>query len=97
MINKILENTSDGLLLKVKIVPNSSKNAIILEDGFLKIKVTAPPVENKANKALVDFLAKKLHCAKSNISILKGELNKEKTLLIAGVDEAKFLSCIDPR
>ena len=50
--------------------------------------------EDKANKALVEFLAKKLHCAKSNIQIIKGALNKEKTLLIAGCDEEKFLNIL---
>lgn len=97
MIKKNLENTSEGLILRIKIVPNSSKNDIIFEDEFLKIKVTAQPIENKANKMLIEFLSKKLHCAKSNILILKGELNKEKTLLIKNVTEEEFLSCVNPR
>lgn len=89
---KIFENTANGLILRVKIIPNSSKNEIVFESNFLKVKITAPPVENKANKALTEFLAKKLKIAKSNISIIKGELNKEKTLLIIGMDENKFIS-----
>ena len=48
----IKENT-DGLIIRIKIVPNSSKNDIILEDEFIKVKVTAQPIENKANKALI--------------------------------------------
>ena len=95
MDKKTFENKEDGLLIRIKIVPNSSKNEIIFEDEFLKIKVTAQPIENKANKALIEFLAKKLHCAKSNIQIIKGALNKEKTLLVSGYDEEKFMNAVN--
>lgn len=91
MIKRItFENTEDGLILRLKIIPNSSKNELIWENEELKIKITAQPIENKANKALVEFLSKKIKTAKSNITILKGELNKEKTLLISGIDEKTF-------
>mgnify|MGYP003311110199 CR=1 FL=1 len=53
-----------------------------LEDEFIKIKVTAQPIENKANKALIEFLSKTFKIPKSNIEILKGDTSKEKTLLI---------------
>lgn len=91
MINKkICERIDEGLIIRLKIVPNSSKNEVICENEGLKIKITAQPVENKANKALVEFLSKKLKTAKSNIQIIKGELNKEKTLLIQCVNEDVF-------
>jgi len=100
MINKkIIEMTDNGLIVRLKIIPNSSKNEIICggkcEDKscsieVLKVKIMAQPIENKANKALIEFFAKKLKIAKSNIQIIKGELNKEKTLLIQGVNEEKF-------
>jgi len=90
MIKKTFENTQNGLIVRLKIIPNSSKNEIIWENEFLKIKITAQPIENKANKALIAFLSKTLKIAKSNIQIIKGELNKEKTLLILGIDEEKF-------
>ena len=89
-MKKIFENTDNGLIVRFKIIPNSSKNEIIYDNEILKIKITAQPVENKANKALIEFLSKKLKTAKSNIQIIKGELNKEKTLLILGFDEEKF-------
>lgn len=88
--NEIFKETADGLIVRIKIVPNSSKNVIVWENEGIKIKITAQPIENKANKALIDFLSKNLKIAKSNISILKGELNKEKTLLIKGVYEQEF-------
>lgn len=91
MENKeILENTGKGLIVRLKIIPNSSRNELIFDGENLKIKITAQPIENKANKALIEFLAKNLKTAKSNIQIIKGELNKEKTLLIQGINEEFF-------
>jgi uncharacterized protein len=87
---KILENTEKGLVIRIRIIPNSSKNELVWENNALKIKIMAQPVENKANKALIEFLAKTLKTAKSNITILKGEINKEKTLLIQGINDEEF-------
>lgn len=92
MNRKTFENTDKGLIVRIKIIPNSSKNDVVWENDCLKIKITAQPIENKANKALIEFLSKKLKIAKSNIQILKGELNKEKTLLIKGLLDEEFKS-----
>lgn len=86
----MLENTDNGLIVRLKIIPNSSKNELIWENEGLKIKITAQPIENKANKALIEFFSKNLKIAKSNIQIIKGELNKEKTLFIQGINEEYF-------
>lgn len=94
MNRKTFENTDNGLIVRIKIIPNSSKNDIVWENEGLKVKITAQPIENKANKALIEFLSKKLKTAKSNIQILKGELNKEKTLLIKGFSDEEFKSKI---
>lgn len=85
----MLKTTKNGLVIKVKIVPNSSKNEIVLEEEFIKIKVTAQPIENKANKALIEFLSKKFKIPKTGIEILHGETSKEKTILLSTVDENK--------
>lgn len=83
----IFDKNKDGLLLTVKVIPNSSKNEIIFEESFVKIKLTASPVENKANKALIEFLSKILKTAKSDIQIIKGKAGREKILLIKSADE----------
>lgn len=77
------KETKDGVILNLKISPNASKNEIIkTDDGLLKIKITAQPVDGKANKALIEFLSKSLKVPKTSIEILKGHTGKEKTLLI---------------
>ena len=86
MIKEVL----DGLIIRIKIVPNSSKNDIILEEEFIKIKITAQPIENKANKALIEFLSKMFKIPKTSIEILKGETSKEKTILLRTKDSDKI-------
>ena len=60
-----------------------------MEDEFIKVKVTAQPIENKANKALVEFLSKTFKVPKTSIEILKGDTSKEKTLLFRVLDTKK--------
>ena len=85
----MIKETQDGLLIRIKIVPNSSKNDLIIEDEFIRVKVTAQPIENKANKALVEFLSKKFKIPKTSIQIVKGDTSKEKTILFSINDEEK--------
>lgn len=85
----MIRETENGLIIRLKIVPNSSKNEIILEDEFIKVKVTAQPIENKANKALIEFLSKQFKIPKTKIQILKGETSKEKTVLLNTDDLTK--------
>lgn len=67
----------------IKVIPNSKHNKIIEQDNnFLKIKLTAPATENKANKALLDFLAKEFKISKKNIIIIKGNKARNKTIKI---------------
>lgn len=90
----MIKNTEKGLIIHIRIVPNSSKNEIILEEEFVKLKITAQPVENKANKALIEFLSKQFKVPKTSIEILKGHTSKDKTILISTPDENKKSSII---
>ena len=74
------------IILKVYLQPKSSKNEIVgpYRDG-IKVKVTAPPVEGKANEALIRFLAKEIGISSSCIEIIKGHHSREKTLKIIRV------------
>ena len=73
-------------ILKVYLQPKSSKNEIVgsFRDG-IKIKVTASPVEGKANEALIRFLAKEFGISISRIEILKGHRSREKTVRISEI------------
>ena len=83
--------TENSLIIRLKISPNASKNEIIKSDSEIKVKITAQPIENKANKALIEFLSKTLKIAKSNIVIIKGDTSKEKTLLFKNISSDKMV------
>ncbi len=70
------------MLLRVRISPNASKNEIIADGEIIKVKLTAPPVDGKANKALIALLSKHYKVPKTSIKIIKGETSRDKTLLI---------------
>jgi uncharacterized protein (TIGR00251 family) len=86
------------ILFKVYLQPKSSKNEIVglYRDG-IKIKVTAPPVEGKANEVLIRFLARELNVSPSCIEILKGYHSREKTLRISGTMEQELAKRLKDR
>ena len=86
----MIKETNDGLIVNIKISPNSKKNEIIKEDEFSKVKITAQPIDGKANKALIEYLSKNFKIPKTSIKILKGETSKEKTILFCTQDEEKI-------
>ncbi len=61
-----------------------------LHNGRLKIKISAPPVDGKANQALIEFIAKALGVSKSKVEIVKGHSSKLKTLKISGIDQKSY-------
>ena len=77
-----------GAAITVKVIPRSSRNEIagVQEDGIIKIRLTAAPVEGQANKALVEFLAEVLDIAKSKIEIIGGLSGRIKLITILDLD-----------
>ena len=94
MYNKSMENnfgfilnTKEGTVLNIKLVPNSSFNKIIdYTNEYIRIKISAPPIENKANKELIEYASEILKVNKSKIKIISGEKSKLKNLLILDTD-----------
>lgn len=86
----VLKIVDDGIILRLRISPNASKNQFIFAEDMIKLKITAQPIENKANKAVVEYLSKLFKVPKTKISILRGDTSKEKTLLIKTDDMAKI-------
>jgi len=84
-----LRTLPDGsLLLKLYVQPRSSKNELTgLHNDALKLRLTTPPVEGKANKAVITFLAKRLHLPKSAVTIKSGLQSREKHIIISNCEE----------
>ncbi len=78
-----IRQTPDGAVFKVLVQPRSSKNKIAgIHDGALKIKLTAPPVENAANQMCLKFLAKSLRVSTSTLGIVAGHNSRHKQILL---------------
>lgn len=86
----MIKETDKGLLASIKILPNSKTNEIIKTEAETKIKITAQPIDGKANKGLIEFLSKKFKIPKTSIQIVKGETSKEKTVLFITSDAEKI-------
>ena len=72
----------------VKIHPRAKKNAIGGELGeALKVSLTAPPLEGRANQACIEFLAKLLKVPRSSVTIASGHANRNKVIRVAEVTE----------
>ena len=83
-----LHDGKSGAAIAVRVTPRSSKTAItgVMEDGTIKIRLTAPPVDGKANQTLIEFLSKVLGCAKKDIEIIAGETGRNKLITIVNMD-----------
>lgn len=86
----MLKHTNDGILIELKIRPNSAKNEIIKSDDGIRMKITAQPVDGKANKALIEFLSKEFKIPKTSVEIVKGLTGKDKTVILKVFDENKI-------
>lgn len=71
--------------IQVRVVPRSSKNTLEWQDGSLKVRLTAAPVDGAANKALITLLARHLHVPERAITLVRGATGRQKTLEITGI------------
>ncbi len=79
-------DTPAGATFAVKLHPRARKNAITGDlDGALKLALTAPPVDGKANQACVEFLANLLSVPRSSITIASGLTSRRKVIRVSGV------------
>jgi uncharacterized protein (TIGR00251 family) len=81
-----IKEGKDGCTFLVRVQPRSSRDQVTGTHGdALKIRLTAPPVEGKANQALQKFLAKQLGTSQADIEILTGHASRQKRVRVAGV------------
>ena len=88
---------ADGCTLPVRVHPGAKRNAINgTHDGALKVSLTTPPTDGRANAALIEFLAERLGVPRARVALLTGAASRTKTLRIVGLTqnevEEKLLS-----
>lgn len=81
-----IQESSGGVTFAVKVHPRAKKNAIIGEVGdALKVSLTAPPIDGKANEACIEFFAKLLKVPRSSVTIASGHTNRRKAVRVVGL------------
>ena len=83
-----LHDGKKGAALAVRVTPRASRNKIvdILSDGTVKVHLTAPPVEGKANQALIKFLAKVLDVPPNQLEVVAGATGRDKLISVIDMD-----------
>jgi uncharacterized protein (TIGR00251 family) len=96
MLPEISENIAAGTVsFPVRVQPRASKDEVAgVIGGALKIRLQAPALENRANEALVDFLAHLLKTPKAAVRILSGDRSRTKRIEIRGVTKQQVLGIL---
>ena len=82
----VIRNSPTGVSFAVKVHPRAKKNAITGQVGdALKVALTAPPVDGKANDACIEFFAKLLNVPRSSVTIAAGQTIRNKVIRVAGL------------
>jgi len=83
-----VQESSGGASFAVKVHPRAKKNAVTGEFGdALKVSLTTPPIEGRANEACVEFFAKLLKVPQSSVTIASGQRSRNKVIRVAGVTD----------
>jgi uncharacterized protein len=94
-LNLALRDTADGCILPVRVHPGARRSDITgVHDGTLKISLTTPPTDGRANDALIAFIAEILQVPRSRITLLTGATSRTKTLRIAAKSAAEVLAAL---
>jgi uncharacterized protein (TIGR00251 family) len=81
-----IHETTDAITFAIKVHPRAKKNAITGELGdALKLSLTTPPLEGRANQACIEFFAKLLKVPRSSVTIASGQTSRNKIIRVAGV------------
>jgi uncharacterized protein (TIGR00251 family) len=84
--------------IHVHLIPRSAGDEVLgFEGDVLRARVTAPPVEGRANESLLRLLAEALGVPKSSLSIVRGQRSREKLVAIEGLDAAEVRRRLEPR
>ncbi len=85
-----IQATREGLLLSLYIQPSARKDELCgIRAGSLKIRLNAPPVDGKANKRLVEYLARVFGIRRSSVEIVGGHASRRKQVRLKGIEEER--------
>jgi uncharacterized protein len=90
-----IRETAAGAVFPVRVVPRASRREIAgVQDGALKLRITAAPVEGKANEECIRLLAESLGVKKAQVTIIAGHTSRTKTVAVEGLTAADITAFI---
>jgi len=90
-----LRETETGVIFRIRVVPRASRREPVgIQDDALKLRITAPPVEGKANRECIRMLAELLGVKKTQVAIISGHTYRTKTVAVEGVKATEIAARI---
>ncbi|UXR64980.1 DUF167 family protein [Bdellovibrio bacteriovorus] len=84
----MIETTKGGVRLHLFIQPKASKNEVVgPHNGELKVKITAPPIDGRANEGLIEFMSDLFDIPKRDVVLVKGDTGRHKVVELCGLSE----------
>jgi uncharacterized protein (TIGR00251 family) len=90
-----IRETAAGTVFRIRVVPRASSNETVgIQGDALKLRITAPPVEGKANEECIRLLAETLGVKKGQVTIIAGHASRTKTVVVDGVKAKEIAALI---
>ncbi|HEX7157774.1 MAG TPA: DUF167 domain-containing protein [Edaphobacter sp.] len=94
---EFVRDVADGCTVSVRVQPGAKRDAVVgLHGDAIKVALSAPPVDGKANEALIAFVAEKLGLPRARVSLVAGAANRSKVLRISGRSAAEVRAALLP-
>ena len=91
----VLEHSS-GISLKVRVIPRAQRSEMVgIKDGYVVFRLNAPPVDVKANAALLELVCRELGVKKSQVTLVSGDKSRHKILSIVGLARSEMARLLD--
>ncbi|MGD9702060.1 MAG: DUF167 domain-containing protein [Acidimicrobiia bacterium] len=92
----MITTVDGGVILDIRVQPGAGRTAVVGRHGDeLKLRVGAPPVEGRANEAVLAFLADAFDLRKAAVTLVSGPTSRSKRIRLDGVDEATATTVVD--
>lgn len=90
-----IRETGTGVVFQIRVVPRAARSGVAgIQGDTLKLRITAPPVEGKANEECIRLLAETLGVKKGQVTIISGHASRTKTVAVGGVNAAEIAARI---
>mgnify|MGYP001366368993 len=90
-----LRETETGVIFRIRVVPRASRSEMAgIQGDALKLRITAPPAEGKANEACIALLAELLGMKRTQVAIISGHASRTKTIAVDGVKAKEIAALI---